>query len=273
MKDNIKDIFESALRNQELPVRPDLWSGVQAGITQSAVGAASSSALLAKIIGGGLAASLIVVGSVYLFNGSSSVSNKSAQSTETKKDEAVNNPKVPIVDGVAGQDGSTAANNTTMANVEQQNSVFEQAEESIVAPNLREAVIKATEKDQVKLVEEKKQYTTIVDRIEPTNPVAINPSTSTGKSVVIGELPNIFTPNGDGQNDVLKFNIQNVKEFQVTIMDQNNKTVFTSSDSNFEWSGLDLSGNMVAPGEYIYFMIGKGNDNVEFKEFKRLTIK
>ncbi len=273
MKDNIKDIFESALRNQELPVRPDLWSGVQAGITQGAVGAVSSSALVAKIIGGGLAASLIVVGSVYLFKGSNSVSNKSVQSVENKKVEATNRTKVFVAEGVVEQNGSTAVNSAALTIVAQSNTLSEGAEEIIVAPNPKESVINTTEKDQVKLVEEKKEYLRKVDRTESSNPMDTTPSVSIGKAAIIGELPNIFTPNGDGQNDILKLNIQNVKEFQVTIMDQNNKTVFTSSDSNFEWSGLDLSSNMVAPGEYIYFMIGKGNDNVEFKEFKRLTIK
>jgi gliding motility-associated-like protein len=272
VKDNIKDIFESALRSQELPVRPDLWNGVQAGITQSAVGAASSSALLAKIIGGGLAASLIVVGSVYLFSGSDSVSNKSILSTEAKKEKRISKTNTLVVERVVNQNGSSSENNNPLAVLAQNNSV-ERADVLLVAPKAREIVVKLLEKDVTKQVEEKKEYPKIADGIEDSNPVVINPLASSGKSVVIGDLPNIFTPNGDGHNDVLKVNIQNVKEFQVTIMDQNNRTVFTSSDSNFEWAGLDMSSNMVASGEYIYFIIGKGNDNIEFKEFKRLTIK
>jgi len=58
---------------------------------------------------------------------------------------------------------------------------------------------------------------------------------------VTEELPNVFTPNGDGTNDVFsikdKFKVYCDPEFSFTIYNRWGKKVFESKDPEFEWDG------------------------------------
>ncbi len=67
-------------------------------------------------------------------------------------------------------------------------------------------------------------------------------------------LPNIFTPNGDGKNDVFQAMkcprfVQNVN---ITIYNRAGQKVFEYSGPKFEWNGNDLSGNQLPAGSYFY---------------------
>jgi gliding motility-associated-like protein len=269
MKDNIKDLFEGALRNQELPVRPELWQGIQSGLASSTVVAASSKLLVAKIIGGGFAAAL-VVGSVYFMN---QPAQKSA------KNDVVVEQKVAKVENEAIKKLQSEVSPVVSPKLEMvnempvfTNSGYELPSDFVIGceggwgkPEILEAQ-KVVEEAKLETVENSQINNLSKEENESKDVAAV-------KAVVIETLPNVFTPNGDNANDGFKINIQNTKDFQITILDQNNATVFTSSDPNFEWNGTDQGGNKVAPGEYVYFILGKGKDNKEFKEYRRLTIQ
>jgi gliding motility-associated-like protein len=49
-------------------------------------------------------------------------------------------------------------------------------------------------------------------------------------------MPNAFTPNGDGRNDIIRPILLNITAFTFTIFDGNNSTVFTSSTPLQGWS-------------------------------------
>ncbi|MEY3075429.1 MAG: hypothetical protein RJB25_1071, partial [Bacteroidota bacterium] len=69
-------------------------------------------------------------------------------------------------------------------------------------------------------------------------------------------LPNIFTPNGDGQNEALQINWNRaeVQDFSIVVLDAQNKVVFKSSDPEFSWNGTDLGEEKLPRGNYIYFV-------------------
>jgi gliding motility-associated-like protein len=72
-------------------------------------------------------------------------------------------------------------------------------------------------------------------------------------------IPNTFTPNGDGINDVLTILIDSridIKSFN--IYNRWGRTVFSTADINIFWSGSD--GNTKAPaGVYFWFLEGIQN--------------
>jgi gliding motility-associated-like protein len=69
------------------------------------------------------------------------------------------------------------------------------------------------------------------------------------------ELPNVFTPNGDGKNDFF-IPIQpyrDVDSIDLVIINRWGEKVFTSSDPDIKWNGVHrTSGELVSSGVYFY---------------------
>ena len=67
-------------------------------------------------------------------------------------------------------------------------------------------------------------------------------------------IPNAFTPNGDGLNDVFKAKFFcNFSEFDFQIFNRWGEKIFESHDSNTGWDGTYL-GNKMLPDVYVYFV-------------------
>lgn len=77
------------------------------------------------------------------------------------------------------------------------------------------------------------------------------------KKVINPVLPNVFTPNKDGINDVLELQLDDLSDFSVVIMNRNNKVVFQSTDVHFSWDGSNVEGTTVEAGDYVYYIVGK----------------
>ena len=67
-------------------------------------------------------------------------------------------------------------------------------------------------------------------------------------------MPNVFTPNGDGSNDLLFIESELLTGFSVVVLDLNNQVIFKSSDPNFKWDGRMLNGDMAPTGTYVYYV-------------------
>ena len=68
-------------------------------------------------------------------------------------------------------------------------------------------------------------------------------------------LPNVFTPNGDGVNDVWKaIDPQFVEDFEIRVVNRWGVEVFRSNDPLFEWNGkVGNKGRDVPDGPYFYY--------------------
>ncbi len=75
-----------------------------------------------------------------------------------------------------------------------------------------------------------------------------------------GELfvPNVFTPNGDGINDVFKLTFASPFEMRIAIFNRWGELLFESTDCYFEWNGT-YKGSDVQDGTYVYLISGKYN--------------
>lgn len=82
------------------------------------------------------------------------------------------------------------------------------------------------------------------------------------------EIPNIFTPNGDGNNDFFKIiNPIGVETFSVIILNRWGNVVFESDDINFLWNGkIHNSGDDCIDGVYFYKMKFTDYFNSTFEE-------
>ncbi|MES2515493.1 MAG: gliding motility-associated C-terminal domain-containing protein [Bacteroidota bacterium] len=79
------------------------------------------------------------------------------------------------------------------------------------------------------------------------------------------EVPNVFTPNGDGKNDVFTFRAINMGEITITIFDRWGLKMFEGTDTgNVRWDGKNKSGKTVTDGTYFYILTATGLDGVQY---------
>lgn len=62
-------------------------------------------------------------------------------------------------------------------------------------------------------------------------------------------IPNVFTPNNDGENDNFELFVKNVTNFSIVIYNRWGEMIFSSNDMHFKWSGDNL------PDGVYYFKI------------------
>jgi gliding motility-associated-like protein len=82
------------------------------------------------------------------------------------------------------------------------------------------------------------------------------------------EIPNVFTPNGDGSNDVFFLKTSNLTEITALIFDRWGNKVYdlTSSTGNIAWDGKNLEGKECAAGTYFYVIKAKGKDEQSYEK-------
>lgn len=69
------------------------------------------------------------------------------------------------------------------------------------------------------------------------------------------EIPNVVTPNGDGENDVFLTNYANRHDdVQLKILNRWGKVIYENDNYDNTWNGVNMSGKKVAPGTYFYTM-------------------
>ena len=83
------------------------------------------------------------------------------------------------------------------------------------------------------------------------------------------KVPNVFTPNGDGINDVFKLDsiTGDVDNFVIVIFNRWGRKVYESRDIYFNWSGSGL-----ADGVYFWVIEAKGKNNETLKPKGTVTI-
>jgi len=85
------------------------------------------------------------------------------------------------------------------------------------------------------------------------------------------DLPDIFTPNNDGINDLYIFTIEDYKEFECTIFNRWGNKVYHWTDPAKGWDGTNI-GNLESPSG-IYFYVVKVIELNGKKTFKRGTLQ
>lgn len=81
-------------------------------------------------------------------------------------------------------------------------------------------------------------------------------------------LPNIFTPNNDGRNDILNISdeSQNVTVLRIIVFDQQGKTVYEQFGPGIGWDGNLLDGSPAPEATYRMVVTAEGNDGKHYNE-------
>ncbi len=93
--------------------------------------------------------------------------------------------------------------------------------------------------------------------------------------IVIGssrlEIPNAFSPNGDGINDEWKVSYRSLIDFECWIFDKNGHEIFHFKDPSMGWDGK-RGGKTVKSGVYYYVINATGADNIKYKKSGDINI-
>ena len=81
---------------------------------------------------------------------------------------------------------------------------------------------------------------------------------STDFTLFVGEpldlyVPNAFTPNGDGQNDVFEVYGVGISQVDLTVYNRWGQEIFKASSNRPQWDGM-YKGKMQPPGTYSYLV-------------------
>ena len=262
--DTIKDLFKEKLGDIEVNVRPEIWSSISSQIvsTPTVVGAFTFSVLIKGAV---VLSFVAAVGAIIYVS-----SNKRETPENAVKDL---NIKELISPETTKEHPKTIVNTDVKSNlvfkIEQPLSreidPQEKTKESAIIvekPNNRNnenEIVQAVmggEADIENMLEEEQNSETN-NSVKPFITEIITTSNSFNKKEFTLDLPNIFTPNNDGINDFLLVNAIGLNEFSLVVLDQRNKIVFTTQDINVSWDGLNLSGEPVSSGNYVYFITAR----------------
>lgn len=90
---------------------------------------------------------------------------------------------------------------------------------------------------------------------------AVATATITVEDPFFLEIPNVFTPNGDGSNDVFTIKSKGVKEISLQIFNRWGQKLYEFSGVNAAWDGLTNQGVEVPSATYFYFIKASGYDD------------
>lgn len=65
-------------------------------------------------------------------------------------------------------------------------------------------------------------------------------------------IPNAFSPNGDGVNDVFNVVTRLITDFEIAIYDRWGKLIYQARNQEFGWNGQDGAGDPAPEGAYVY---------------------
>ncbi|MCT4581299.1 MAG: gliding motility-associated C-terminal domain-containing protein [Flavobacteriales bacterium] len=78
-------------------------------------------------------------------------------------------------------------------------------------------------------------------------------------------FPNVFTPNGDGQNDIFTFRGERIKTFECSIYNRWGQVVYSWDAPVGGWDGRSFAGKELPAGQYFYILkaIDRDDQSIE----------
>ncbi|MES2559249.1 MAG: gliding motility-associated C-terminal domain-containing protein [Bacteroidota bacterium] len=275
LKDNFVDFTPDA---------PDVWQGIEQGVQAAQAGQAAATAaavkgtsLVVKIIAAVAISASVVTGYVLL----------TGNEPEAKQEATVNTTITEPVTAPMAVSETTAGTNvarktTTEATAESKTGISAPLTQPATegtdkqVKHLAEPIQQQLQPEVTQLKEQPKTDLKTVEKTPVTNtpPVAnkengpvkesqettpqktetqpSNPVENEYAKYDEANIPNVFSPNGDGINDKFVIPIENEQLYSLTITDKNGKEVFESMDKNIQWDGRDYKSGIMCPAGIYY---------------------
>ncbi|MEO8066424.1 MAG: gliding motility-associated C-terminal domain-containing protein [Flavobacteriales bacterium] len=292
--DPVTELFRNGLQNAEVPIDPGVWTNIS---SQLGHGVAATGGSLTAWIGGGIAAALVAGGLWLGLGGSDEVPAKVAatvtvvpgvvQEVPTVETPVVTVPSSEAVKeevAIGNEQHAVAAPLSVRVDPQERNDSENADDVKPVPVNTLPAVATETKSevpgpfiDKVNAIIERAEERIAADphpaeqgdtRIPPSeNPeteAAEEADQETATNAVTESthlfIPNVFTPNEDGVNDVLEVSAIGLSNIAVSIYSATNDKLVFRADNLSPWDGRDASGARCAEGYYFYAIEAIGPD-------------
>lgn len=80
------------------------------------------------------------------------------------------------------------------------------------------------------------------------------------------EIPNVFTPNDDGSNDIFTIKSTGVKEITLQLFNRWGEKLYEFTGPKAGWDGINANGSKASDGSYFYFIKATGYDGKEVEK-------
>lgn len=289
-KDQIKELFSKKLGNYKAEVNPQLWGNISSQVAAATGGTVSGLSVLSKIFIGISLISAIVVVSVVVQDNTKTEENTT---TFTNKNKQTKNEKLPEV-RIADINEQTQLKEQTKIKQEviEKEGVLTEKTQSVETTNINEeqtSPVVVTRNTSKKEIEDQPTSQTTLkneatevkqeekEQIPSPNEIIVENQTPETKNATytIAELPNIFSPNNDGDNDVFHIKSEGLEEFNIVVLNNKSKVVFQSNNPDFIWDGNDLSGSPVPAGynnRYVYYITARDKKGIPVNKGSSLRI-
>ena len=86
------------------------------------------------------------------------------------------------------------------------------------------------------------------------------------------DVPNVFTPNGDGVNDYFVVDNHGMETLNMLIFNRWGEKIFEWNTAHTDWDGTGLDGEDVSDGVYFYLLTAVGEDGHPYEERGSVTL-
>lgn len=273
-RDEIAELFKDRLEHHTEPVDPAIWTKVQSGLVGKTIGGAAAASKLGVIIKS-IAVTSILVGSVigvghllqspekgYSTNeGQNNNNNPIGQETQTKMSEfepAGSLPENPeaiqsnstssVMPPIESNQDLNLEQATTLSGRENPNNQVDQDQSTEIATVVEPVASTNTKSVDSKINSNQNPIETLITTTEKAY-----------KNLLVNEIPNIFTPNGDGKNDLFNIPVAENVTHSTKVFNQNGELMVEFSQESTGWDGTKTGGAEAANGTYFYVTFVSNN--------------
>ena len=280
-KDEIKDLFSDKLGNFEAQVNPELWANIASKIGGSVAAGSTGLSILSKwLIGLGVSGAAVVSVVVLTSPEEVIIANtpidpiieqyKEKEEAVTTTEEESYLVQTGVVVNETGSETELEESNIELT-VETEEAVETEGVGNIETEEAVETEeISNTEAEETVEIEEVSN--TEAEETVETEESGNTQTEAAAEVETILVLPNFFSPNNDGDNDEFFIHSEGLSNFNIVILNDKNQTVYQSNDPNFIWRGLDLTGNEVLKGNYLYYITAEDSKGNPINKYSLLRI-
>lgn len=308
--DSIEKLFKEKFESFEANVNPEVWANIQSGLSSVAGSAGGTAAkfTLGKLITG-VVATAGISGSIWYFSVTENKVAENSLPVQTKKETVLLNKTEPDfsiknVSAEKNKNEKTVRSNGFQHLISQNKNA-----EPIEIASLHEPAVLAVPQEEAppppsfpykpklgkapkgdrglsridqnylkaktaKENAEKQSYQNEEESISEEEPMNDKQHSSVTEKKPAAEinLINVFSPNGDGYNDLFKINCKNVLSLSVVIYNQNGEMIARWNTPEGSWDGKLMNGNDAPEGVYFYSIKATGADGAETIRNGNLTL-